>query len=200
MRCSRLGRLLLLFRVALLASSSAQAALRVYGMGDPEGGPAEPVGAGYAVRNPALTPSVQGFSGALTWGRFVLEDDGGGAVVASELSLGGDSRTTINVSSGFRMAPIDSYFFIRTVSTATVVDGGTGAGSTAAGSQIDWGIVSGWVSTGSRFCRGRPAGWCTLVGLEEDASVPFGVIGSSSPYIVSAWEIGTLSSAVPWMM
>jgi hypothetical protein len=74
----------------------------------------------------------------------------------------------------------------------------TGTGSTAAGSALRWGSITGWTISGSQWCNSNPAIICSLAGRLDEVTVdpPF-----DSPFFdLGTWSFhGTGFTSVPYV-
>ena len=141
----------------------------------------------FNLRAPNLSPTVQPSPGQLANGEFVMDDDGAGTIQVNKLIFGNENSSTTNLT-GF--AGPGSFIFTRNANTfepaATNFAGGVSGDTSASGSGIDWGLLTGWTATGGFFCNSSPPFVCTFAGRAEDMTIPSFI--PSSTYDIGTWS------------
>jgi hypothetical protein len=177
---------------ALLLSTSAEAAIKVYDSSKENGTPGDNV-----LYSFNLCPPIQTTPDLLE-GHSTIIDDGLGTVTLSEHTVVTDQVTDISGNQLVGTFGPGAFFFgvgfnTRSTSIPNVSQtsgiGAHGPSSTAPGASVEWGVLSGFTVTGFSFCISSPVAICNENVTPHGATAP--AVLDSPTYDLGTWSFDT---------
>lgn len=138
----------------LLPGGPALAELKLY---DSSGANGQP---GDVVRRSLVTCPALEIQRNLLVGHARIEDTGNGSPTLEMLSIESDVVVDLGPDRLTQTFGPGAFIFVEEHKTQAIPAAQAGAGSTAAGGQVSWGLISGWTSSQTRICLSSPASIC----------------------------------------
>ena len=188
------------FRSMLLAltlfavTSSAHAAVKSYDATANNGTPNDSFA--FTITSPTLRTTIGDPTGVTE-----LNDDGAGTVTLNGISLSNNNMTDLGEDVlGPALGPGAFIFVNRNERRFVALSqpsnssgvGTHGPSSTAPGSSVEWGVVSGWQATGGTFCISSPPTVCNTNGFAHGGTAPTAL--RSVTYDLGTWNFDAQGS------
>ena len=170
------GARLALGIAALVFAASAQADLKAYDSSKTNGLPGDVIQLSFC---PPIAVDV-------LEGHAFVEDSGSGSPTLSALAI--ERHDIIDLGPDL-LAPVfgpGAFIFIARHSTMDLGAPHVGSGDTGPGSQITWGVISGWVGSSTLICLSSPASICNPTCFHCGPAPP--VAAPSSTYDLGTWN------------
>ncbi len=188
------GARLALGIAALVFAASAHAELKVYNSTPPNGLPGDSIR--HAIN---LCPPVVTTLGRLG-GQANLVDDGSGTVTLEVMRI---QTKQVDDLGPDLLVPIfgpAAFIFIDDRTTTEIGAPHVGAGDSAPGGQITWGVISGWVGSRTFICLSSPVGICGC-GIDPCPGPP--PFPPSATYDLGTWNfdaVGDYQAQQPYIL